>query len=81
MDADWIYGKQSVDLDEVKELKVKLPLKFHVKLHSLKLLRGKTMSGTVADALEAYFAIADPKASANARPGSLSVESASAGSM
>lgn len=56
MDADWIYGKRQVDMDEVKELKVKLPLKFHVKLHSLKLLRGKTMSGTVAEALDAYFA-------------------------
>ena len=55
MDADWIYGKRNVDLDQVKELKVKLPLRFHVKLHSLKLLRGKTMSGAVAEALEAYF--------------------------
>lgn len=55
MDADWIYGKRQVDMNEVKELKVKLPLKFHVKLHSLKLLRGKTMSGTVAEALDAYF--------------------------
>lgn len=54
MDSEWIYGKRT-DLNEIKELKVKLPLRFHVKLHSMKLLSGKTMASAVAEALEAYF--------------------------
>lgn len=38
-------------LDEDKELKVKLPLSQHLKLHSLKVLTGHTISEMVAEAL------------------------------
>lgn len=45
MDAD------DARLDEDKELKVKLPLSQHLKLHSLKVLTGNTISEMVAHAL------------------------------
>lgn len=42
-------------LSELKEVKLKLPLRHHVSLHSLKLLRGQSISDLVAVALDAYF--------------------------
>lgn len=43
-------------LQQDKELKVKLPLEQHLRLHALKVLTGKTISETVADALNEHFA-------------------------
>ena len=40
-----------------KELKVKLPRSLHMRLHALKILEGKPLHQTVAEALEAYFAL------------------------
>jgi len=42
-------------LSELKEIKLKLPVRHHVNLHSLKLLRSESISELVALALEAYF--------------------------
>lgn len=42
-------------LDEDKELKVKLPLSQHVQLHSLKVLTGRNISETVAEALRCHI--------------------------
>lgn len=47
------------DHDRAKEVKVKIPVSFHVRLHSMKVLTGKPISDTVTEALEAYF-IAHP---------------------
>ena len=38
-----------------KELRVKIGVEYHLKLHALKLLRGKRMSEAVEEALEFYF--------------------------
>lgn len=43
------------DLDDDKELKVKIPVDFHVKLHTLKVLHGQNISSTVEQALTRYF--------------------------
>ncbi len=43
------------ELSERKEVKVKIPLGFHLKLHSLKVITGKHISDAVTEALEAYF--------------------------
>lgn len=43
------------DLSEPKTLKVSLPARLHLKLHSLKILTGTTISDTVEDAVERYF--------------------------
>lgn len=43
------------DLDEMKPLRVKIPLRLHIKLHTLRLLTGKNMSHTVQVALERYL--------------------------
>lgn len=38
-----------------KELRVKIRVEYHLKLHALKLLKGKRMSEAVEEALELYF--------------------------
>lgn len=57
------------DPDRQKEVKVKIPVSYHVKLHSMKVLTGKQISDAITEALEAYFAtqplghttLADPR--------------------
>lgn len=39
-----------------KEVKVKIPVGHHVKLHSMKVLTGKQISDAVTEALDMYFA-------------------------
>lgn len=41
--------------DAGKELKVRLPMALHLKLHTAKLLKGQLISDTVRIALERYF--------------------------
>jgi len=41
--------------DRQKEIKVKIPLQYHVQLHTARILRGKTISSLVEEALAAYF--------------------------
>jgi len=45
-----------LDLMAAKEVKVKIPIQHHVRLHSMKVLTGKQISDTVSEALHAYFA-------------------------
>lgn len=42
-------------LERVKEIKLQLPLRTHVRLRSEKLLRGETIASTVNAAVAAYF--------------------------
>ena len=42
-------------LQDEKEIKVKIPLEFHIKLHTLKVLKGQSISTTVEEALTRYF--------------------------
>ena len=60
-------GSDSVDPDlsraaarspdgDVKELRVKIDVSYHLKLHALKLLRNKKMSDAIEEALDHYFA-------------------------
>jgi len=39
----------------VKELRVKIDVSYHLKLHALKLLRNKRMSDAIEEALDYYF--------------------------
>ena len=51
-----IEAKQNpVKMDVGKEIKVKIPVGYHIKLHTLKVLRGQSISDTVEIALEKYF--------------------------
>ena len=43
------------DLNRVKEVKVRIPVTYHIKLHSMKVLTGKQISDTVTEALAEYF--------------------------
>lgn len=38
-----------------KELKVKLPMRLHVKLHTVKMLKGVQICALVEEALDRYF--------------------------
>ena len=40
----------------MKELKVNIPIKYHLQLHSLKVLEGRQIHGVVEEALDRYFA-------------------------
>jgi hypothetical protein len=44
------------DWSRAKEVKVKIPMGHHVKLHSVKVLTGKPISEAVKEALDLYFA-------------------------
>ncbi|HWG90292.1 MAG TPA: hypothetical protein VNZ52_05515 [Candidatus Thermoplasmatota archaeon] len=50
-----IEATTQMKLNEAKEIKVKIPLDFHVKLHTLKVLKGQSISDTVELALQKYF--------------------------
>lgn len=43
------------NLSREKEVKVKIPMSHHVRLHSMKVLTGRPISDTVTAALDAYF--------------------------
>lgn len=47
--------EEDADLDEAKTLKVSLPARLHLKLHTLKILTGDTISATVEEALVAHL--------------------------
>ena len=38
-----------------KDLKVRLPVQYHMKLQTLKILKGKNMSDSLCEALDMYF--------------------------
>lgn len=40
-----------------RQLRIKLPLRYHMDLHELKLVSGKSMARIVQDALDCYFAM------------------------
>lgn len=44
-----------------KDLKVRLPVSYHMKLQTLKILKGKNMSDSLCEALDMYFAERDVK--------------------
>lgn len=44
------------DTTRAKEVKVKIPVSHHIKLHSMKVLTGKQISDAITEALDVYFA-------------------------
>lgn len=42
-------------LDETTEIKVKVPVRYQLALHELKVVTGKQISTTVTEAIEEYF--------------------------
>jgi hypothetical protein len=46
---------ESGKLETGKEIKVKIPMNYHIKLHTLKVLKGQSISDTVELALAKYF--------------------------
>lgn len=50
-----LINEPKADLERVKEVKVKIPIGMHIKLHSMKVLTGKQISDAVTEALTVYF--------------------------
>lgn len=50
-----MYVRNNRSLSDDKELKVRIPIEHHLKLHALKVLTGKPISAAVTEALSAYF--------------------------
>ncbi len=48
--------RKAEELPEDKEIKVKIPLDYHIKLHTVKVVNGTNISDTVKAALAHYFA-------------------------
>jgi hypothetical protein len=38
-----------------KDLKVRIPVEYHIQLRTLKILKGKNMSDALSEALDLYF--------------------------
>ena len=55
--------KERVKKPGMKELKVNIPVKYHLQLHSLKVMEGRQIHGVVQEALDKYFASLRPGAS------------------
>lgn len=55
MNRDKLMGIERPDMDELKEVKVKIPVKQLLKLHYVKLTGGRTFSDVVSEALGDYF--------------------------
>lgn len=52
-----LYAEQpKKNMEARKSIKVKLPLRQHIKLHALKLFTEKNISETIEQALDTYFA-------------------------
>lgn len=46
---------EAVQRPAAKELKVNIPVRYHLQLHQLKVLEGKQMNAVVREALDLYF--------------------------
>lgn len=55
MMIDEFGGRRKEAVDEEREIKVKIPLDYHIKLHTVKVVRGQNISDTVKLALANYF--------------------------
>ena len=51
-----LIREPKTDIARAKEVKVKIPVSHHIKLHSMKVLTGKQISDAITEALDAYFA-------------------------
>lgn len=52
---EWQQRRKPSVLTEDKEIKVRIPLDYHIKLHTVKVVSGTAISDTVKVALESYF--------------------------
>ena len=50
-----LIKEHKIDPAREKEVKVKIPVSHHIRLHSMKVLTGKQISDAITEALDAYF--------------------------
>ena len=72
---EWGMRRKQEAMEEDKEIKVKIPLNYHIKLHTVKVVKGQNISDTVKAALAHYFAdLAMPGLAPPTRPATLTVD-------
>lgn len=64
LNQDALMGIKKPDMNEMKEVKVKLPVRQLLKLHYMKLTSSRTFSDVVSEALSEYFTEIDPNPAA-----------------
>lgn len=52
---DHLMGIKTTDPDEIRQVKLRLPMEQVMKLHRLRILKSQPISRFVAEALEDYF--------------------------
>jgi hypothetical protein len=60
LNSDSLMGIKKPDMNEMKEVKVKLPVRQLLKLHYVKLTSSRTFSDVVSEALNDYFTDINP---------------------
>lgn len=53
---DILDAPSAYESDALKELKVQLPVRLHLRLHAVKLVKGQKIAEIVREALDAHFA-------------------------
>lgn len=56
-----LIEQAKLEPDGLKEIRIKIPAALHVKLHSIRLLKGKSISDAVTEALQEYFTTTAPR--------------------
>lgn len=70
-----VPGPSATGMDDLHELRVRIPVNLHRQLLSLKVLRGRSLAETVSLALDNYFAqVKTPPPSTQAKPDDKRVE-------
>ena len=59
--SEFMFGSRPEEMRQCREVKVRVPVRFLIKLHGIKLLSGGGISETVTEALDAYFEDLDHK--------------------
>lgn len=53
--SEFMFGSRPEEMRQCREVKVRVPVRYLIKLHGIKLLSGGGISETVTEALDAYF--------------------------
>jgi hypothetical protein len=62
------FDRDPMNYAAARMLRVKLPLRYHLWLHHIKLTTGKSMANVVQDALSLYFEQSERPAAPGPRP-------------
>lgn len=64
-----INPRRETPAETMKELKVSIPVRYHLQLHTLKVLEGRQIHAVVQEALNGYFAQMRASSESSIKPG------------